>query len=118
MAKNLLLLQTHFIGCGVFQLIVKKFASVGLVLISISGLPFLNLFLTVCPFSDYLIMLLCDCESSRSPGWLSQHFESILGAAITGIKKEKNLAQDMLVKTPLIYTMNCTIFSSLISQPP
>ena len=94
-AKNSLLLQTYFISCDIFQLQKKKKANIGLSLISISGLSFLNLFLTVCPFPYYLIMLPCDCELSMGPGWLSHHFEFILEAA-TG--RNKNLGQQLLVK--------------------
>lgn len=78
-----------------FSVTKKKKANIGLSLISISGLSFLNLFLTVCPFPYYLIMLPCDCELSMGPGWLSHHFEFILEAA-TG--RNKNLGQQLLVK--------------------
>ena len=87
-SSNLLYKLWHFS-------VTKKKANIGLSLISISGLSFLNLFLTVCPFPYYLITLPCDCELSTRPGWLSHHFEFILEAAT---RRNKNLGQQLLVK--------------------
>lgn len=44
---------------------IKKKANVGLSLISVSGLSLPNLFLTVCPVSVYLIILLCGYDSPK-----------------------------------------------------
>lgn len=71
-----------------FSSYIKKNANIGLSLISISGLSFLNLFLIVCHFPYYLIMLHCDCEFSTRPGWLSHQFEFILEATIRRKRKK------------------------------